>query len=113
MMKRQVSAILTGFALGGLAGIGALQAALHMPVIGQRGKVFSIGEMNVPKGATIRISNDDDVLHTLRVTYPDGTRRDHGVQKPGETTDITLAHTGAHTVRCNIHPAMKMVVNVR
>lgn len=113
MTKRGVTALLSGFALGSLVGIGALHAALHQPVIGQRGKVFSVAEMSVPNGATIRISNDDDVVHTLRVTTPDGSRRDHGLQKPGETTDITLDRVGDYTVRCNIHPGMKMVVCVK
>lgn len=106
-------AVLCGFALGSIVGLGAVQAALHLPVIGQRNKVFSVGEMNVPSGATIRIANDDDVVHTLRVTTPDGSRRDHGLQKPGETTDITLDKVGDYTVRCNIHPGMKMVVHVK
>jgi len=38
---------------------------------------------------------------------------DKGLQKPGETIDVLFAKTGRFTVRCAIHPRMKMSVEVQ
>lgn len=125
--RRYTVAALCGVAMAGVATAGAaygakpvsvaisgiMDVALHMPVVGQRGKAFSVAEMNVKTDTTIRIANDDDVVHTLRVTSPDGDRRDAGVQRPGDATDITLDKLGDYMVRCNIHPTMKLIVHVK
>lgn len=95
-----------------IPGVGTLDVALLTPVIGQRRKQFSVTEMNAPAASTIRIVNDDDVIHALRITRPDGQRRDVSVQKPGDSSDIVLDGQGDHMVRCNIHPNMKLVVHV-
>jgi plastocyanin len=92
--------------------VGVMDAALHMPIIGQKGKVFSLAEVSEPVGATIRVVNDDDVPHTLRITAPDGDKSDFGLQKPGEYSDISLEKLGDYMARCNIHPNMKLVIHV-
>ncbi len=100
-------------AAGGIAIAGAAYAEVHKPIIGQKNKVFSLQEVNMPQGATIRVENDDNIVHTLLITKPDGIRSDLGLQKPGEQLDITLEQLGDYMVRCGIHPAMKMVVHTR
>jgi plastocyanin len=35
-----------------------------------------------------------------------------GIQAPGETIDVPFDKAGKFTVRCHIHPAMKMTVTV-
>ena len=91
----------------------AMDAAVHHPAVSQRGKAFSPAEMSMPVGATIRIDNDDDVAHNLRIASPDGSKRDFGMQKPGESIDFDLSKLGDYMFRCNIHPVMKLTVHVK
>ena len=48
-------------------------------VVSQKGKVFTPGEITIPVGATVRIMNDDRVLHHVYIESPefnfDETRR--------------------------------------
>jgi cytochrome c peroxidase len=53
------------------------------------------------------------VTHNITVILPDGTQRNLGVQKPGETVEVALEKPGEVMVRCGIHPKMKLVVHVR
>ena len=90
-----------------------MAVVVHRPPVSQRGKTFSPAEMSMPAGTTIRVDNDDDVVHNLRIISPDGSKRDFGMQKPGESTEVDLLKLGEYMVRCNIHPAMKLIVHVK
>jgi plastocyanin len=90
-----------------------VDVAFHQPIVSQRGKMFSPTEVTMPLGATIRIDNDDNIVHNLRIFSPDGEKHDYGIQKPGESTDIDLKQLGEYMARCNIHPIMKLVIHVK
>jgi len=108
MFQRIVAVTLCGCGV-----IGGAYAGRHMQEIGQKGKVFSLEEISIPVGETIRVVNDDNVLHSLLLTAPDGQRSALGTQKPGEQTDITLDQLGDYVTRCGIHPGMKLLIHTR
>ncbi len=90
-----------------------IDIAVHLPIISQKGKIFSPPEVNEPLGATVRIDNDDDVLHNLLLTDPEGNTRNLGTKRPGEYTDIMVDKRGEYLARCGIHPRMKLTISVR
>jgi len=81
------------------------------PVISQKGKVFSPGRVTIAVGTTLRIVNDDRVLHHVYIESPD-FNYDSGEQPPGKTAAITFAKDGTFAVRCEIHPKMLLEVTV-
>ena len=81
-------------------------------VVSQKGKVFTPGEITIPVGATVRIMNDDRVLHHVYIESPE-FNFDSGEQPPGRSVDIKFAKDGTFAVRCDIHPKMLMKVHVR
>jgi plastocyanin len=95
--------------VGGMAS-SALDS-LHYRV-SQKQRVFQPSELEIRKGETVQIVNDDsDLLHHL---YIDSSwfKFDSGDQEPGSKTDITFTVPGTFTVLCGIHPKMKLVVRV-
>lgn len=81
-------------------------------VVSQKGKVFSPGEITVSVGTTVRIMNDDRVLHHVYVESPE-FEFDSGEQPPGRSVEIKFARDGTFAVRCDIHPKMLMKVHVQ
>lgn len=91
----------------------ALAVGLPQIVVSQKGREFNPGEISIARGATIQIINDDgDLLHHA---YIDSKRFsfDSGDQQPGSKTNIMFSETGDFTIRCAIHPKMKLVVHVK
>lgn len=58
-------------------------------------------------------ANKDDVSHNITVVNDDDDTTDLGLQKPGQTLSYTFDKAGRFTVRCSIHPSMKMTVSVK
>ena len=90
-------------------------AASKLPVrtISQKGRMFSIANLDISAGETIRIVNDDaDLQHHV---YVDSKifSFDSSDQQPGSATDITFPVSGTFSVLCGIHPKMKLAVNVK
>ena len=81
-------------------------------VVSQKGKVFSPAEIKVPVGTTVRINNDDRVLHHVYIESP-VFEFDSGEQPPGRSVEINFAKDGTFAVRCDIHPKMLMKVHVQ
>lgn len=113
LRQHTFAATLCGCAFAGVVIAGGAYGAIHMTEIGQRGKVFSLEEVSLPVGGTIRVINDDNILHSLLLTTPDGTRTNLGTEKPGEHMDFTMETLGDYIARCGIHPAMKLVIHAR
>lgn len=109
-MKKNLPATTAGFFALATVAVAAFAAAPL--VISQKGKVFSPGLITVPVGTTVRILNDDRVLHHVYVESPK-LNYDSGEQQPGETVEITFAADGTFAVRCDIHPKMLLTVVVR
>ncbi len=74
---------------------------------------FEPGQIEVKAGEPVNFVNADDVKHNLRKVNPDGSKIDHGVQKPGETITFSFDTPGANQVVCGIHPKMKLEVMVK
>ena len=94
----------------GLIGATAWAAVTQIDQIGQK---FSKSSLAIGVGDHVQYMNQDDVQHNIKVIDADDDEDDKGLQKPGETIDVAFAKLGRYTVRCAIHPKMKMTVDVR
>lgn len=87
----------------------ALSAPYH---VSQRNRAFQPGELDIKRGETVEIVNDDgDLLHHAYVESKQFSF-DSGDQEPGAKVDITFPASGTFTVLCGIHPKMKLLVHV-
>ncbi|MDA8230048.1 MAG: plastocyanin/azurin family copper-binding protein [Magnetospirillum sp.] len=81
-------------------------------LIDQRDRKFSQSSVDIKVGDSLDFKNTDDVTHNIMVVNDDGDVDDKGLQDPGKDVIITFDKPGHYEVRCNIHPRMKMEVNV-
>lgn len=96
--------------LGALVGA---QAASTITVV-QRGLVFDQSAATLTKGDRIVFTNEDDVIHNIHIFGPGSNEeKDLGLQKPHTNLSYSFATPGAYSVRCNIHPSMRMTVTAR
>jgi plastocyanin len=80
--------------------------------ISQKNREFQPGQISITRGEALRFINDDgELLHHAYLTSPT-FQFDSGDQKPGSSYTIAFPVTGSFTVRCAIHPKMKLVVKV-
>lgn len=93
-----------------LLGLAAVAEA-SVSNIDQAGQQFSKKTLGIRVGDTIRYQNGDDAIHNINVIDAADLTRDMGLQKPGENIDVLFDKAGKFTVRCSIHPKMKMVVS--
>jgi plastocyanin len=78
----------------------------------QRALVFDKASVSLAKGDRITFTDEDDVTHNIHIFGPGDDQKDLGLQKPGATLSY-FDKAGAHMVRCNIHPSVKMAVTVK
>jgi plastocyanin len=90
----------------------AVPAATTMSV-GQKGQRFTMGTVSLAKGDRIIFTNEDDVIHNIHIFGPGDFEKDLGLQKSGATLSYLFDKSGPYRVRCNIHPSMRMAVNVK
>jgi plastocyanin len=96
--------------LGGLLAGGALAAGPYQ--ISQKNREFQPGYIAITRGEALRFINDDgDLLHHAYLTSPT-FEFDSNDQKPGTSFTVVFPVAGSFTVRCGIHPKMKLLVNV-
>ena len=84
-----------------------------VPEIDQVGQKFSETALMVAAGTVVRFVNHDDVTHNISVNDADDDAVDKGLQKPGESIEQLFDKAGKFTIRCSIHPKMKMTVTVK
>jgi plastocyanin len=101
---------LFGFALAALLLAGPLEAGEY--VIGQKNKIFSPSEITIKPGDTVVFKNDDDVVHNA-FSLTKGVEFNLNIQGPGQSSSFTFPREGTVEVRCVMHPAMKLIVNVK
>ncbi len=78
----------------------------------QKGKAFEPAEITIQAGDSIVFKNEDTVTHNM-FSRTEGNEFNLKMQKPGEVKDpVTLNEKGTTTIRCAIHPKMKLTVNV-
>ncbi|HWM83485.1 MAG TPA: hypothetical protein VNQ56_15605 [Pseudolabrys sp.] len=109
-----------GYSLGGLAfvalligGVAGTVLAGVVQTVSQKGREFQPGEMTIKRGEMIAIVNDDaDLLHHAYLKST-AFSFDSGDQKPGSRFEVAFPEIGTFTIRCAIHPKMKLVVKVQ
>ena len=95
----------------GLAGAALVAAADAPPTISQFNRQFSPGQVQIARGTSVHIVNDDNVTHHIYIDSP-GMQFDSGEQPVGKTVDVTFDKAGTFTVLCAIHPTMRLKVTV-
>jgi len=101
---------LLGFALGVLFLAGSVEAGEH--VVLQKNTAFHPGEITIKPGETVVFKNEDGVVHNV-FSVTKGVEFNLNIQQPGQSSSFTFPHEGRVEVRCVIHPAMKLVINVK
>lgn len=96
----------------GMLSTAAFVIAAPQIQISQKGREFNPAEITIARGEAIDILNDDgDLLHHAYIESKTFSF-DSGDQKPGSRTTIAFPQPGDFTVRCAIHPKMKLLVHV-
>jgi plastocyanin len=80
-------------------------------VISQKDKVFHPDLLLVKKGDSVLFRNDDPVTHNV-FSRTKGSLFNLKMQQPGQEDVVTLQEPGEVTVRCAIHPSMKLTIQV-
>ena len=98
-----------------LAALGSLGFALGSGAtikISQKGRAFMPTHVEIAKGDTLAIHNDDEYIHQVYVDSP-SFKFDSGEQDVGQTAEITFPVAGSFQVLCAIHPKMRLDVVVK
>ena len=80
--------------------------------VDQAGQKFAPSQLTLKAGDTVNFLNTDDVNHNVTVIDTAGNSDDRGIQKPGTTVPVNFAKPGEYTIRCSVHPRMKMQIKV-
>jgi plastocyanin len=104
MIRSSLAAVAIAIGLAGVA-----FAAQHK--IGQKGRLFSPGNITVKAGDEIVFQNDDDVTHDIYSSTKD-QEFTLATMPPGSKVAHTFDKKGRIDVRCGLHPGMRLVVNV-
>jgi plastocyanin len=95
-----------------LAIVPAVTALAAAPiVVNQVRRAFSVHDLHISRGETIRFNNIDEFLHQLYISSP-LFKFSSSEQPPGQAVDITFSTAGTFDVKCEIHPKMSMTVLV-
>jgi plastocyanin len=78
-------------------------------VVVQKGRHFRPAEVTINRGESLTFTNSDPFIHQI---YVPGLF-DSEEKSPGENLTESFPKSGTFTVRCHIHPKMKLVVHVR
>lgn len=87
----------------------AFAATIH--TVSQKGRSFSLREIVISRGDSIRFTNEDEFLHQIYVDSKDMSF-DSAEQRPGQAIDLNFPRAGTFAVRCHIHPKMLLWVRV-
>jgi len=98
--------------LAAVALIPALTALAAAPVVvNQVRRAFSVRELHIKRGDTVRFNNVDEFLHQVYVESPT-FKYSSSEQSPGQLVDVVFTSSGTFEVKCEIHPKMTMTVTV-
>lgn len=78
-------------------------------VVSQQKRSFGVRELRLKAGDEVVFVNDDYYGHNV---YSEGAEFDIGLQDPGESRTVTFETAGEYSVRCRIHPRMRLTVVV-
>ena len=80
--------------------------------ISQKDGMFSPASVQIRVGEALRFLNDDPVLTHHAFLDTEAFGFDSGEQAPGHHIDVAFSAQGKFTVRCGIHPRMRLDVTV-
>ncbi len=85
--------------------------AADLIVVDQKDRAFGARAVEIKQGETIRFNNKDDFGHQVFAQSP-SFAFDTDEVDPGSYVDIRFPIKGHFTVRCHIHPRMRLDVDV-
>ena len=105
---------MAGISLAGLliVGGGGLLRAGGTLTVTQQHRAFSLAELSMRRGDTLRFTNDDLFNHQVYVKSP-AFSFESPEQAPGETVEVAFPKPGVFEVLCGIHPRMHLNVTVQ
>jgi len=106
MNKKMLTLSISAIAL---LGSSAVFAAEHE--VGQKNKAFTIKEMSIKAGDSVKFTNQDPFFHNV-YSLSDIITFDLGSYPKGEFKTLKFETAGVVDVECAIHPDMRMVINV-
>jgi len=80
--------------------------------VSQHNRTFSPDQLQLARGSTVKIVNDDKVTHHVYVDAP-GMKFDSGAQSVGSSVELRFDAAGTFDVLCAIHPTMHLQVTVK
>ena len=86
--------------------------AVEIPIVSQKDKSFSVDQLSVKVGDTVKFTNDDPFFHNVFSLSPTLTF-DLGSYPQGESRTVKFEEAGEVHVECAIHPSMRMVIEVQ
>ena len=107
MMTRTVFALCMASAMAS----GVAYAALAVHTVDQNKLQFSVSELRIKKGETVRFMNSDRPAHNILVGSG-ASMLNSGLQQPGQPFEVPFTKEGTFPVSCGIHPKMRMSVVV-
>jgi plastocyanin len=111
--RKQRLLVVAAFAAIVCTGFAWATFASRLVTVTQKDRVFHPNRLEIDRGDTVDIVNDDgELLHHAYVASEEFSF-DSGEQEPGSNTDIRFTRSGTFTVRCRIHPKMSLVVTVK
>ena len=75
------------------------------------GMAFAPAELSVPAGTNVIFQNTDHIAH--QVISRQGDPFDLKLLKPGQQSSHVFVTAGSYVVQCDLHPKMKMTINVQ
>jgi len=79
--------------------------------VGQKNKAFTMKEVNIKVGDSVKFTNEDPFFHNV-YSLSDASTFDLGSYPKGKFKIIKFETAGQVEVECAIHPDMRMIVNV-
>jgi plastocyanin len=96
----------------GLAALPLCAMSADSNTIIQQHRSFSVAEIGLLRGGTLRFRNEDDFTHEIYVEAPQFTF-ESDEQEPGTVVAVTFPASGHFAVHCHIHPKMHLDVDVQ
>jgi len=81
-------------------------------VVDQKNLSFAQAEMTIAAGDKVKFTNSDRTAHHIW-TKDNGVNFSSQMLKPGAFYEIKFDKAGTYTLKCHIHPKMKLTVIVK
>ena len=79
--------------------------------VSQKNRAFAPAELSLKLGDRLVFENDDTVTHNMFSRDP-GFKFNLKMQEPGGDKSVVMESRGRATIRCAIHPQMKLSIAV-